>query len=265
MVRRIRCIDGLMLAVAASLFGALAPSLGTPIASAASTRTPRFQVPISIASNGSLLWVTNEGSNGIVEINAATGSIVKSINAAADKFDNTGDVVALGRHLWVLSSIRQGKNITPRWWITELNANTGSLVRIIDAKADGLDDVSTISLAINSKDLWVANGNDSVTELNANTGSLVRIIKAKVDQLNSPTGITVKGPNVWVVNSGGNSVTELNATDGSLIRVIKAKSDAFDDPCGVTVSFDHVWVVNVGSNSVTELDATSGALVRIIK
>ena len=58
--------------------------------------------------------------------------------------------------------------------VTELNARTGSLQRIIKVKGHGLY-VATEIVASNSK-LWILNG-DSVSELNQNNGSLVQIIK----------------------------------------------------------------------------------------
>ena len=60
--------------------------------------------------------------------------------------------------------------------ITELNASSGSLVRVINAKADQFRDPDGI--ALNKSRAWIVNYlGDSVTELNSSNGSLVRVIK----------------------------------------------------------------------------------------
>ncbi len=269
-VRRIRKFHGLMLLASASLLGAVALPLITLSVSAASTKTPEFLVPRAIAADGSHLWVTNEGSNTLTELNASNGSLVRVINAKVDQLEHPGAIVAYGPHVWVLSGISGAKRIMARAWITELNASNGSLVRVINARSYGFDENSNHSLALSAKDLWVANGNNSLTELNTTNGALVRIINAKADEFNAPTAIAVSGSKVWVVNSLGDSVTELNASNGSLVRVINAKADEIKGPSDIAVSGSKVWVTSSNNdaystfNAVTELNATNGALVRII-
>jgi hypothetical protein len=59
--------------------------------------------------------------------------------------------------------------------ITELNASNGSLVRVIEAKADGLYGPQAIS--VSNSHVWAENFNfESETELNASSGSLMRVI-----------------------------------------------------------------------------------------
>ena len=59
--------------------------------------------------------------------------------------------------------------------VTELNASNGSLVRVINAKADGFNAPRGVS--VGGTHVWVTNGSgNSVTELNALNGSLARII-----------------------------------------------------------------------------------------
>jgi DNA-binding beta-propeller fold protein YncE len=56
--------------------------------------------------------------------------------------------------------------------VTELNASNGSLLRVINATADGFN--FPTSVAVSGTHVWVTNQyGSSVTELNASNGSLV--------------------------------------------------------------------------------------------
>ena len=82
-------------------------------------------------------------------------------------FNGPFTIVASGAHLWV----------TDDKTVIELNASNGSLVRILNAKADGFDTSSAV-YAFDAIHVWVVNiQSNSVTELNASNGSLVRLIK----------------------------------------------------------------------------------------
>ena len=173
--------------------------------------------------------------------------------------------------------------------VSEYNSKTGSLVRVIDAKADGFHRPDGI--AVSGTHVWVSNGNrelgmgtldyplarySSVTELNATNGSLVRVIKAPADHLVEPGPIVVSGSNVWVVNlnatanadsSSAVTLVELSAADGSLEHLYTANQDGLSGVLNLTATKSDVWLTNaVGAEgSVVELNAQSGSLVRIIK
>jgi hypothetical protein len=121
--------------------------------------------------------------------------------------------------VWI-GNIQNGRNA-----LTELNVRTGSLVRVIRAKADEFNGL--LGVVAQNSHVWVTNAEgyesggrtNSVTELNARTGSLQRIIKVKDHGLFGPTQIVASDSKLWVLNV--NSVTELNQSNGSLVQVIK--------------------------------------------
>ena len=79
-----------------------------------------------------------------------------------------------GNHVWITSS---NPDVADDY-VTELNAKTGKLVRVISAARYGFD--SPDGVASTSKRVWVTNTRGfSVTELNAKTGALVRVISGK--------------------------------------------------------------------------------------
>jgi hypothetical protein len=245
-----------------------------------------FHHPDGITIQGSHLWITNGNEefgmgtsnyplakySSITELNAGNGSLVRVINAPADKLLEPGPIAVSGSHIWVVNS---NSTQSSRATLIELNASNGSLVRIYGGNTDGLNGV--LNMTVTSNDVWLTNSNGSegsVTELNSRTGSLVRVIKAKGNDLIAPDPISVNGNHVWIGNirQGNNSLTELNARTGALIRVIKAKADQFNGLLGVVAQNFHVWVTNGEgyegggvTNSVTELNARTGLLQKIIK
>jgi DNA-binding beta-propeller fold protein YncE len=72
-----------------------------------------------------------------------------------------------GSHLWVVSA--NGNSVT------ELNASTGSLVRVLSGHRYGFD--NPIALAVVGKTIWIANGaGNSVTVVSSSTGAFVRYL-----------------------------------------------------------------------------------------
>lgn len=59
--------------------------------------------------------------------------------------------------------------------VTELNSANGSILRVINSKADGFNSIRGIAVA--KSHVWVTNGGFSATELNVSDPSLVRVIR----------------------------------------------------------------------------------------
>jgi hypothetical protein len=200
---------------------------------------------------------TGNGSGG------ATGTSRASVYVANLAGSNT--FAATGSHVWVTISYANFKThpTTLRYGLVELNANNGTLVRVIKDRAGDL--LSPQYVAQSGSHLWVTT-NNSVSEFNVTKGSLVRVINAKADRFADPGAIVVSGGHVWVANGeeGTNSVTELKTSNGSLVRVINAKADQFRTPAAFAVSGTHLWVLNARGDSITELNARDGSLVRVI-
>jgi hypothetical protein len=195
-------------------------------------------------------------------------SLISSKASASTKapviFQEPWAIASHGSHLWVVNFSRN---------IVELNAHTGSVIRIFKAKADGHLEPSSITY--NAGHLWVIS-NDSVAELNASDGTVVRVIRAKSYDFDFDSGpIDFSGQDVWVLNPHNESVTELYASSGALIRVIhlpiKAHSistpDMYYSPLDMAVSDSRVLVsdLTVTGNQIIELNTVSGSVIRVIK
>ena len=195
------------------------------------------------------------GSNRADRVRAAT----LSRNALADP-----DAIAAGdSDVWVANSDYESDG---RGWVSEFNAASGALVRVIASPRDGLTDPQ--ALAVDEDRVWVADGDGgALTELNAATGALIRVVAGRQYQFADPAAIAVAGGDLWVANGGSDSVTELNAATGALIRVISAPRYRLNTTVyspAIAAAGDHVWVPDGGSDSVTEINAVTGGLIRVI-
>ncbi len=225
----------------------------------------RFDNPAAIAISGSRVWVTSlqtstQGGS-VTDLDEADGSITQVVDAPGDAFDGPVAIAASGNDVWIVSSgvknyYGNGRGVGS---LTELNATTGRVIRVITAQAAPFDE--PMSIAVSGTHVWVANlVFSSIVELNAANGSVVRLIRA--NSLNQPLSMAVDRDHLWVANFFGNSVTEFKKSTGAVVRVIGA---GVDEPGGIAIGGSHVFVTDGPSNAVTELRESDGSLVRTIK
>jgi len=101
--------------------------------------------------------------------------------------------------------------------VTELNAATGALVKVLQGPQYGFNQAWAI--ASDGSHVWVANDNDSneetnyssVTELDAATGALVKVLSKSRYQFSFADAIASDGTHVWVANDVADSLTEFPA------------------------------------------------------
>ena len=154
--------------------------------------------------------------------------------------------------------------------VTELNANNGSLVQVLNDASYGFNDPSAITTD-NLGHVWVAQfgnsnggfGTSSVAELNAKDGSLVQVLNDASYGFFYPLAITADNlGHVWVANLS--TVTELNASNGSLVQVLNDASYGLSNASAITAdNLGHVWVADQSNGwQVTEINANDGSLVK---
>ena len=127
------------------------------------------------------------------------GSGCKSADRVADQhkdprvgFRQPDAIASDGTHVWVANN--DGNSVT------ELNASTGALVKVISGSRYEFNDPDAI--ASDGTHVWVANDDgNSVTELNASTGGLVKVISGSSYGFNDPDAIASDGTHVWVANT----------------------------------------------------------------
>ncbi|HTW06708.1 MAG TPA: PQQ-binding-like beta-propeller repeat protein [Acidimicrobiales bacterium] len=159
-------------------------------------------------------------------------------------------------------------------WLTELNATTGTLLRVIDRPSPLTD--HPVALAATGNDVFVASSGGgsqrpAVTEIDAATGAAVRVLASPRYGLDGPDALLVQGRTLFVANGEaslngraivGGSVTEINTVTGALERVLSGKRYGFAGPAAMTTVGDQLFVASPegsGCGAITQVDLPSGA------
>ena len=218
-----------------------------------------------VAADGNRAWIV--GDQRVSEFNAGTGRLLWVIPDLRLGIRDPGAAVVEGHDLWIASDPWTGTGS-----ITELNANTGSLIRILT----GVDDPADI--AVDGRDLWIVNDlhdSTSVTELSASTGRLIRTLATGNPGTDDASEIAAAGNDIWIASGAGDgdgSITELHASTGRLIRVLSGRRYGLDCPnepsdiCPEAIAADgtHLWIANAsdtGRVALAEFSAGTGRVV----
>ena len=226
---------------------------------------PRHRFLAAMLIAGAAAFASSCGSNATGHV--ATIAHFKQINAVA----------ASGDQVWVANQYGGYKQ---NGSVTELNAATGSVLRVIGSKSDRF--VDPVAIAVAGDAVWVLsqyggpmyenNATGVVTELSAATGRTLRIISSPSGALSAPDGICVVGTDIWVANQIGSgynlngSVIELSASTGKVVEVFGSAADMINSPVGVVADAGKIWIADGGlvGPAVTVLDARSGKLLRVV-
>ena len=227
---------------------------GASASGSATASARELDAPSGLAFGGGHLWVTNEGGNSVTEINPATGRRVRTLAAAAYRFDRPTAIADLGADLFVTND---GGSMT------ELRASDGALVRRISGRRYGFDHPVAIRAA--GTRLLVLNAghaarDGSVTEVAAGNGALLRRVAGPAFAFDGPVALAVAGADAFVADAAGNALTEIDVTSGRLVRRIAGLAG----PGGVAVAGGHVWVSDETTSAVTEISPATGRLLRTI-
>lgn len=232
--------------VAAAVLPGTSSAAQAPHLSGANVFGWDFSFPDAVASDGGDVWVANAYAGTVVELDAATGALVRVLAGTTYRFSYPDAVVTDGTDVWVLNGSHGG--------ITEFEAASGALVQTFSSTSPDFQFPN--AMASDGTDLFVVcNNTDSLFEFSESTGALVREVAGSSHGLSEPQTVAVGGGHVWVGDSTG-GVAELNESDGSLVQVI-ANAGA----SGIATDGTHVWTTDEGSNTVTELDESTGAVV----
>jgi hypothetical protein len=129
----------------------------------------------SITDNGSVAWGITDNGTSATEVKLLSGytKLVTKVTSSAADFNDSGGIVISGANVWVTNTDERQIDGNS---VTELNAATGAVVRVLKSAKDQFK--GPWGIASGDNHIWVANsGGNSVTELNASDGSLVRVIK----------------------------------------------------------------------------------------
>jgi YVTN family beta-propeller protein len=197
------------------------------------------QTPVAIASDGTHVWVVNNGSNSVSEVQISNDTVVRTIAVGSNPWGITSD----GTDVWVTNWDSQN--------VSEIQISTGTVVNTIPVRS------GPWGISSDGSDVWVADETSgSVSEIQISTGIVLRTISVGGE----PQGISSDGTNVWVANYLG-GVTEIEASTGTILRTIPVGNS----PWAISSNGTNVWVANSGSSNISEIQASTGVVVKNIQ
>jgi hypothetical protein len=211
----------------------------------------------------------------ITEVDASTGARVRVISGPQYGFNQGEDgmgMVATGDDLFVANSATDQESPSGQGALTEVDASTGKLVRMISGAAYDFG-MYPGPMATDGRHVFVA-ASGSVDEIDASTGRLVRLIGDPAYPFQGITGMTVDGADLFVANDPDEMsstppgtagwVAEVDIRTGEPLRVIAGAGYRFDVPEAIGASVGKVFVTNAGAGVVTEVDAATGSLDKVM-
>ena len=217
-----------------------------------------FNQPTAVTTVGPDLFVAN-GSGSLTEVKASNGAAIRTIAGPRFGFVHPIALAASGTTVLVLNAGRPSATPAVAGSISEINAQTGTLLRKVSGSSFAFDD--PIALAVSGPDAFIADvGSNAVTEIDTASGALVRVIAGQ--GLNTPDGITVADGHVWVADAGSDAATDIDQSTGAVLATV-TDSDAaygFGRPSVAIASDGNVFIATPFGTSpmVTKLSATTG-------
>jgi hypothetical protein len=267
-----------------------------------------FEQPgAATVSDGQLLVTTDAGASGAISvINAATGAITEVLDRSSCQFAAPSALTADGNAAFVTSEaggvteVRSGNCVAAdegsrygfhspgastvadgrffvanepsgsagRGSITELDASTGTLSRVVTEPADLSGFV--VAVAAEGNHVYVVGGLDEVAVLNTGTGAVARHFKLPFEAL--ATGAVLEGATLYMsVAQGG--LLALNTNTGRVRQLVGEPSS--ESEFSVSIGLPSPMVFrgedlfylapnSSGTASLEEVDTATGKLVRVI-
>jgi YVTN family beta-propeller protein len=196
---------------------------------------------IAVSRNGKLLWVTVEGSQAVLELDAASGQVLKSWKTAQN-VSHMVEPTPDERKLYV-ANIGSGS-------VTVINRSTDEVKSIpTGAGAEG------IAATRDGKQVWVTNrGANTISVLDTATDQILASFESG-GAMPIRVKFTVDGKQAWVSNARSNAVTVFDVATRELIGKIEVGAV----PVGIQMTPDgrRAFVANTNDNKVTVMDVAS--------
>ncbi len=205
---------------------------------------------IWVSKDGSRLWVTCEGAQAVLELDAATGKILKAWKTNQQT-----------SHMVVPTPDEKKLYVT--------NIRSGSVSVIDRAAAKEAEAVTTVPTAAGSegidvspdgREVWVANreGN-TLSILSTVTDKVIASVESG-GQMPIRVKFTPDGKQVWVSNARSNTVTVFDAAGRKLVTTIEVGAV----PVGIQMTPDgkRAFVANTNANQVTVIDVPARKVLK---
>ncbi len=196
---------------------------------------------IVASRDGRRLWVTCEGAQAVLELDAASGAVLEAWKTAQETSHMI--VASADEKKLFVANIRSGT-------ATVIERATGRVVSLpTGAGAEGID------LSRDGREVWVTNRSDSsISVIDAARDTVVEKIPSG-GQMPIRVKFTPDGTQAWVSNARSNAVTVLDARNRQLIGTIGVGAM----PVGIQMTPDgaRAYVANTNDDLVTVIDVAA--------
>ena len=197
--------------------------------------------PWGVAFDGSHIWVANDGSGTVSEVDVASHIVINTVTVGG----NPVGVAFDGSHIWV-------SNVNDT--VSEISdTSTPSVINTVTVGSD------PGAVAFDGSHIWVSNdASNTVSEIDVASHTVINTVT--VGSLGGRRGIAFDGSHIWVANDGSNTVSEIADTASpSVINTVTVGNG----PRGVAFDGSHMWVAN-GSNTVSEIDVATHSVIHTV-
>lgn len=201
---------------------------------------------IWVSRDGTRVWVTCEGAQAVLELDAATGKVVKAWKTNQQT-----------SHMVVPTPDERKLYVA--------NIGSGS-VSVLERASDVVTTVSTaagsegIDVSPGGSEVWVANRAAHTLSVVSTASNQVAASFPSGGQMPIRVKFTPDGKQVWVSNARSNTVTVFDAAARQLVATV----DVGAVPVGIVITPDgrRAFVANTNANQVTVLDVASRKILR---
>ena len=194
--------------------------------------------PFYVESDGSDLWVANNGDGTISRVRASDGKLLDTWTGATSAF---GVLAAKGMIFIAgfqsFGTLYQIDPTQPAGAVTTLTSSIGAFPR---------------GISFDGARVWTANSGGSVSIVTLNPLSSSTVTAG----FSSPFGVLYDGANIWVTDASAGKLFKLNSS-GAIIQTV----DTGSSPAFPVFDGTNIWVPNTNSNSVTVVRASTGAVL----
>jgi len=201
---------------------------------------------IWVSRDSQRVWVTCEGAQAVLELDAQTGKVLKTWNTNQQT-----------SHMVVPTPDERKLYVA--------NIGSGS-VSVIERSHDGVASLPTaagaegIAISPDGREVWVANrGANTLAVISTATDRIVAGFESG-GQMPIRVKFTPDGKQVWVSNARSNNVTVFDAAKRQLLATVEGGAA----PVGIVISPDgrRAFVANSNANQVTVIDVASRKTLR---
>ena len=176
--------------------------------------------PTAMVLDGRHLWVADMVDNQVVEVDAPTLHIVRSVGVPA----GPSGLAVLGGRVWVTSVVANE--------VTAIDARTGATGIPVEVVG------GAVRVAAGFGALWITGTTDTLTRLEPPSAGVGTPKLESITVGNGPVGVATGAGSVWVADALGGAVTQVDPVSRGVVQTSRLGGD----PLSVGVAGGRVYV-----------------------